>query len=448
MFSKSPSTRPLFIKQRVIALPELAMTVMETVLPFSGRCRWWIPRAGFLIAVVLFLSILPDVALTAAQRSFQGKSVRPSISAAQQGMAPHHAALSSSGRADSHEASGTLRVASWGGGYMQSQKIAYFDPYSSQTGISVTAVKARGIIAALEALQGEAEADWDVVDLHQASLDRGCREGLLVPIDENLVIGGGKADFLPGAIHKCGVASMVWSSLIVYDKRRFRRRKPASVRDFFDIRRFPGRRALPDGPEYTLELALLADGVPSDEIYAALSTDEGLRRAFAKLDQIKKQVVWWQNGQQPLEALIAKKVSMALAFNGRVFQTAMRHPGRLGLIWQGQIYEFDFWAVPKRAPHRERALDFIKFALAPERQALQSRWFPYGPTRISALSMIGKHAELGVAMLPYIPTAKRNFREALQRNRVWWEANKQRLAALFADWKAGRPLWEADEAGE
>ena len=293
-----------------------------------------------------------------------------------------------------------------------------------------------------------------MVDLTSAEVKQGCEEGLLEPLDANSLLSGpggkGRAsdDFLAGAIHKCGVASMVWSSLIIYDSRKFRRRKPRTLKDFFNTRRFSGRRALPRGPEYTLELALMADGVKPAEIYSVLSTDDGIRRAFKKLDKIKDRVYWWTNGSEPFDKLLAKKVSMALGFNGRAFQTSVRRPGRFDFIWNGQIYDLEFWAIPKNAAEKKRSRAFIKFAVAPERLARQSRLFPYGPTRRSALAKIGKHAELGVPMTRYIPTTPKNFRHALHRDGIWWQRNKARLSEKFEDWLAGRPLFAPVESEE
>ena len=42
-----------------------------------------------------------------------------------------------------------------------------------------------------------------------------------------------------------------------------------------------------------LEMALMGDGVPASGVYDVMKTDEGIDRAFAKLDTIKDSVVWW-----------------------------------------------------------------------------------------------------------------------------------------------------------
>ena len=39
-----------------------------------------------------------------------------------------------------------------------------------------------------------------------------------------------------------------------------------------------------------LEMALMGDGVPAEEVYDLLGTEAGVQRAFAKLDTIKDHV--------------------------------------------------------------------------------------------------------------------------------------------------------------
>ena len=94
-------------------------------------------------------------------------------------------------------------------------------------------------------------------------------------------------DFIAGGLTSCGVASVAWSTAIAFDRQAFGKAQPTKIADLLDIQHFPGKRALPDGPRYTLELALLADGVQPDDVYRELGTPAGVDRAFAALDKIK-----------------------------------------------------------------------------------------------------------------------------------------------------------------
>ena len=64
--------------------------------------------------------------------------------------------------------------------------------------------------------------------------------------------------------------------------------RPQTLADFFDRKKFPGRRALSRAaPKFNLEMALLADGVAPGDVYKTLDTPEGLDRAFAKLTALQ-----------------------------------------------------------------------------------------------------------------------------------------------------------------
>ncbi|MFX7507049.1 extracellular solute-binding protein, partial [Acinetobacter baumannii] len=70
--------------------------------------------------------------------------------------------------------------------------------------------------------------------------------------------------------------------------------------DFWNVKKFPGPRAMQKTPRTTLEFALIADGVPARDVYRVLGTREGVARAFRKLDEIKPYVkLWGTAGAQP-----------------------------------------------------------------------------------------------------------------------------------------------------
>ena len=77
-------------------------------------------------------------------------------------------------------------------------------------------------------------------------------------------------DFVNGALGECWVASVAYSQAILVSMDKFTGNQPATAADFFDLARFPGARAMKQGAKLNLELALLADGVPPQDIYKTL----------------------------------------------------------------------------------------------------------------------------------------------------------------------------------
>ncbi|MHA1165449.1 MAG: ABC transporter substrate-binding protein [Alphaproteobacteria bacterium] len=336
----------------------------------------------------------------------------------------------------------SLKVASWGGAYTESQRRAYFTPFQDETGIAIEVVNHKGALKVLTDDNTSATPDWDLVDLEPAVLERACAQGKLEKVNPSDLADAGDGtsaadDFLPGMLHECGIPSVAWSSAIVFDTRAFKKAKPKSAKDFFDVKRFPGKRALPRGPKYIFELALMADGVEPEDVYTTLATQEGAARALKVLEGLRGNIIWWDRGQEPLQALASRKATMALAFNGRIFSAIVAQNKPFALIWDGQVFDLDMWAIPKGTPHKSSALKFIAFATRPERLAAQARWFPYGPVRKSALKLIGKHPEVDANMSDYIPTSQMNFKRALRMDAIWWEEHGAEMIERIKIWRIG-----------
>jgi putative spermidine/putrescine transport system substrate-binding protein len=334
----------------------------------------------------------------------------------------------------------TLSIATWGGAYSQSQEIAYFEPYAKETGTSISTEIYDGTLAKLKEMIGGDASAVDVVDVSAGTLGILCNDGLLEPIAASSLGAApsgesAEQDFYSGGLSSCGVASVAWSTAIAYDRQAFSKAKPAQIADLLDSKKFPGKRALPDGARYTLELALLADGVDPANVYTDLATPEGVDRAFKALDKIKSDVYWWDNAQEPITWLLEKKVVMAAGYSGRIFRAAVGGRQRLGVIWDGQVYDLDLWAIPKGAKNKEGAMRFISFATDPARLATQAQLIAYGPMRKSALDLVGKHPVIDIEMKEFLPTAPDNFKKALKFDDAWWTAHGGDLQRRFEEWR-------------
>ena len=128
--------------------------------------------------------------------------------------------------------------------------------------------------------------------------------------------------------------------------------------------------------KYTLEFALMADGVPPDQVYEVLRTDEGVDRAFAKLDELKDDIIWWEAGAQPPQLLAAGEVIMTNAYNGRI-SAANKEEGRnFKVVWPQSIYAVDSWVILAQLAaqgSRDRVHRVREPARAPEQSAARDR---------------------------------------------------------------------------
>ena len=302
-----------------------------------------------------------------------------------------------------------LTIVSWGGAYTKSQVEAYQKPFTEKTGIKINSEDYNGGLAQVKAQVETGNVTWNAVDVELSDAIRGCEEGLLEEIDLSILPPApdgtpAEEDFISGALHDCAVATIVWSNVVAYDNAKFSDAKPQTMADFFDLKKFPGKRGLRKNPKPNLEFALIADGVPISEVYEVLRTDEGKDRAFAKLDTIKDQVVWWEAGAQPPQLLADGEVSMTSAYNGRLFNAIVEEGKDFVIIWDGQVWDLDLWVIPKDAPNMDKTLEFIKFSTDTQRLADQSKYISYGPTRKSSFPLVSEK------MQPHMPTAPDNFK--------------------------------------
>jgi putative spermidine/putrescine transport system substrate-binding protein len=337
-------------------------------------------------------------------------------------------------------AANDLTVVSWGGAYTKSQVEAYQKPWMAKTGKTIISEDYNGGLAEVKAQVEAGNVTWDIVDVELSDAVRGCDEGLFEEIDASILPPGAdgtpaEEDFIEGAINDCAVANIVWSTIFAYDKSVLAD-GPSSLADFFDLEKFPGKRGIRKSPKANLEMALIADGVSHDEVYDVLSTPEGVDQAFAKLDSIKDEVVWWEAGAQPPQLLADGEVVMTTAYNGRIFNAAIGEGQDFEIVWDGQVLDFDLWAIPKGAPNMENALDFLVFSTETEQLAAQASWISYGPARRSAGPLVGTFNDGKTEMGPHMPTAEANMTTALVNDFEFWADNQDELDERFSAWLA------------
>lgn len=333
-----------------------------------------------------------------------------------------------------------VTVMSWGGSYTVSQVEAYHKPFTAEKGIKVVSVDADNPATPIKAMVEAGNVTIDVADVEYADAIRLCDEGLLEEIDPSILPAApdgtpATEDFLPGALTDCAVASIVFSTVFAYDTTKFPE-GPTSMADFFDIEGFPGKRGMRKGAKANLEMALMADGVPADEVYAMLETDEGVDRAFAMLDKIKGDTIWWEAGAQPPQLLADGEVAMTTAYNGRIFAAQVAEGKPFEIVWDGQVYEYDLFVIPKGAPNLDNALEFVKFSTDTQRLADQAKWISYGPGRKSSGALVGLYQDGKTEMGPHMPTSAENLTNALASSYEFWVDRDSELNERFNAWLA------------
>ena len=344
--------------------------------------------------------------------------------------------------ADSHMAN-EMTIVSWGGAYSASQQAAYHDPYMEKTGVNIINDESSAeAVAKLRAMNEAGNVTWDVVDVVASDAIRLCDEGLALEIDadEQLADGddGSKAsdDFGDLLVSDCFIPQIVYSTTVGYRTDMVGDTAPTEICALFDTETYPGKRSLEKRPINNMEWALICDGVAKDDVYDVLETEEGQAQAFAKLDTIKDDVIWWSAGADTPQLLADGEVVMGSTYNGRLFSLIEEQKQPVAMLWDAQVFDLDGWIIPTGlSPEREaRALDYVKFATDTQRLADQAKYISYGPARKSSAPLVGKHASLGIDMAPHMPTDPENAKNTFLYNYEWWADYRDDLDAKFQAW--------------
>jgi putative spermidine/putrescine transport system substrate-binding protein len=333
-----------------------------------------------------------------------------------------------------------VTVMSWGGAYGAAQTEAHVKPFTALTGIAATMTDSDNPATPIKAMVEAGNVTVDVASVEYADAIRLCDEGVLEKIDPAMLPAGADGtpaadDFLPGAVTDCGVSTDIWATVFAYDTTKIAD-GPKTAADFFDLTKFPGKRGLHKGAKAVLEFALMADGVAPADVYATLGTPEGVDKAFAKLDTIKKDVVWWEAGAQPPQLLADGEVVMTSAYNGRIFNAAIGEGKPFQIVWDSQTFENEMYVVPKGAPNKDEAMKFIAYATSTEGMQQQAQQISYGPARKSANATPIIYKDGKTLMGPNVPTAPENMVNALGSSFEFWVDHDAELNDRFNAWLA------------
>ncbi len=314
-----------------------------------------------------------------------------------------------------------LVFTSWGGAYQDGVDEAWLKPFSKETGIDIIQ-DTNPVIARIKAMVETRKVEWDVVTAGGATLMQGAREGLFEKITGDMV---DQSNVLPEARNDYGIPSEIFSTVIGYSTKAFPKGGPKTFADFWDVKKFPGKRTLPSKPDTVLEAALMADGVAPEEVYKTLGTPAGMERALNKVKQIKPYVaMWWSTGAQPVQALASGEVVMALGWNGR-FQAGMDDGQPIAMSWDQSVAQVGYFMIVKGAPDKAEAVQFLNYIIRPEVQARFSQYVAYGPSTPKSIPLID------APLLDRLPSTPERLSNALFLDLNWWADHSLSAAEAY-----------------
>lgn len=299
----------------------------------------------------------------------------------------------------------------------------YYDAYTEDSGTTVLeAPEDDGIVRPqLAAETGSYQVDVDFVSSPELVQKNG--PAILEPIDYSLVP---KDEIIEGLALDYGVGVNPNALVLGYNEDFLPAgATPERIEDFFDLERFPGKRAIFEFLEsHTIALALLADGVPADEL-VPFDYD----RAFAKLDTIKSELVFAQSGTDARSLLDSGEAPIQITFASRIKESldAGQHAG---IAWDGFSLFSDFMVIPKGDPNKDVAMDLVAFISSKEVSGRMSDCVAIGPANTQAT--VNPDVE------DFLPTSHLDERHVVLTSPdylAWTTEHSEEIFNKFQEWR-------------
>lgn len=308
--------------------------------------------------------------------------------------------------------------ANTGGPYMDATLEAWGVPFEEKTGIKVLG-EGPQTLPQLKQMVEAGRVTWDVVEVPPVFTQRYCGE-LFQELPEDLQ---NIDNVIPGFGNKCGVPDAGYANLMLYNTETYPNGGPKNWADFFDTEKFPGTRALWDGAEgVNLEIALMADGVGPEDLYPL-----DLDRAFAKLTELRPNLVFWRSGAQSTQMMESQEVDMLMAWSSRAYP-ALKNDAPFEPVWNQHIVYNNVLAIPKGAPYPEVSADYIRLAIQPDRQARVSELYPVTP------AVIGTNPKLDEAGKKIFAATPERTANAVRPNLAWVAEHSEEIQKRWLEW--------------
>lgn len=318
------------------------------------------------------------------------------------------------------QSTGNLVYAGFGGSYEQAIRTAVFDPFAQSSSVKVLTTTGGSDVAKATAMVRSRRTEWDLIDAQGATLAQFIAADLLQPLPAGLVS--------PNLLFNPKLAtpySVPWYqfSLNIFWNANVIKGELNSWADVWNVEKYPGKRGLSKLPWFSLEIALLADGVALDKLYP-LDVD----RAFASLDRIKKHAVFLDT------SALANAITSQEVVTGIINLARLKSVQKAGVnvkySWGQAMVDIQQLVIPKGAPNLKNAYDAVAYSLQPEPQRKVLASLGYTPTLKSVLAEIAPEQARDLAGTDY--TRKNSF----YLNSAWWGQHGASVLRRWQDWLA------------
>jgi putative spermidine/putrescine transport system substrate-binding protein len=308
-------------------------------------------------------------------------------------------------------------LANFGGDAVKAMTEAFVAPYEKATGGKMVIDGSGPSNGKIKTMVSAKHVTWDVVDSGVTGIGELGPAGLLEEIDYSIV---DKTKVTPGFAYKYGVCNYMFSTVQAWDTSKIN--TPPTLADFFDTKKYPGKRLMRKDSQAMIELALMADGVPADKLYP-LDVPRGMK----KISAIKKDLLFWTSGAESQSLLREGEVVMGWLWHTRAVLLQRDTNKRVTFSFDHALLQPGLWVVPKGNPAGKQVMTAIASMQAPEGQVKLLAAMGNGPANPAAAALVP--AELNAIN----PGAPENVKVQAKIDADWYEKNYAKVRQQFLD---------------
>lgn len=317
------------------------------------------------------------------------------------------------------QASTIIRFADDGGRTGEGRAEHFVKPFMKATGIEVRTFVGQKDLAKMKAMVRTGNLEFDIITDGGSFLSPAGKDGLLEDLDTSKL--DLSTHLFPQWVWQHHIAWQYFSGGLGFNSDSIKE-APKSWAEYWDIKKFPGRRGFRTRPQYTLEEALMADGVEPKDLYP-LDVD----RAFRSLDRIKNDVrIWISETAKTIEHLQTNELDYASTFSGRVIQ-ARAEGLPIDFAFEMTNSEPLTVGLMKGAKNQDACLKLVQWFINGESA---DGWFNafggYGPADSTVMDKLSADVR---ANLPDPTNPKANWVDV-----DWWGENLEGVSKRYKEW--------------
>ena len=349
-----------------------------------------------------------------------------------------------------------INILSWGGTYQEMQKEKLGDQFYKSTGIKVNWVNWRDYpflkLNDILEYKNTNLPQIDIIDTYIGfknklnDLNNKCDQEEIYNFNKTNNLSSNSKnilhldDYIVLPQNDCLFGNFLFSWNYAYNINLFGNQKPLNAKDFFNTKKFPGKRGIYINPKPNVELSLLADGVSSGGLYKVIKNQtSALSRAIKKIDNLCNDpnggCVFWVSGQEPIDLLIDGKVIMTTGWANRFSKSEVNDNSPFKQVFEGQIIDYEYYIINNDIENKEKIFKFLKFVTLPENEIKFLEKIPYASWRKSTLininNLINGYDETSQKILNNIPIKSDNYKKQVFIDHLFWEQNYNEISKIW-----------------